>query len=159
MIAHMKGRKPVDMSEDETKQAGIYKHELFDGKWDWLIAKERMITLPIYNTLITVTEVEYDGSVRYRGGTITSSLKEICPHCRALDCDFDCPDAMEWASSQDIEDQVNNNTKLASNRHYNFACDAIEAMVLAHAIAGIHVESPAYLEGLETAIDAVANNL
>jgi hypothetical protein len=32
-------------------------------------------------------------------------------------------------------------------------------MVMAHAIAGVNVETPAYLEGLETAIDACANNL
>jgi hypothetical protein len=36
--------------------------------------------------------------------------------------------------------------------------DGIESMILAHAIAGIDIESPAYLEGIETAIDAVGNN-
>ncbi len=30
-------------------------------------------------------------------------------------------------------------------------------IVLAHAIAGIDIESPAYLEGLETAVEAIAN--
>ena len=49
--------------------------------------------------------------------------------------------------------------KLESNFNYNFACDAIEAIVLAHAIAGVNIESHAYIEGLETAIDAVANNV
>lgn len=34
---------------------------------------------------------------------------------------------------------------------------AIESMILAHAIAGVDVESPAYIEGIETAIDAVIN--
>lgn len=32
-------------------------------------------------------------------------------------------------------------------------------MVLAHAIAGVDIESPAYLEGLETAVEAIANEL
>lgn len=36
--------------------------------------------------------------------------------------------------------------------------DAIESMLLAHAVAGIAVDSPAYLEGLETAIDAIGNH-
>lgn len=37
------------------------------------------------------------------------------------------------------------------------AVDALESLVLAHAVAGIDITSPAYLEGLETAIDAVFN--
>tara|TARA_Y100000310_G_scaffold56232_1_gene51579 strand:+ start:23458 stop:23700 length:243 start_codon:yes stop_codon:yes gene_type:complete len=41
---------------------------------------------------------------------------------------------------------------------YNGAIDGIEALVLAHACAGVDVESPAYLEGIETAIDGAANN-
>jgi len=39
------------------------------------------------------------------------------------------------------------------------AHDAIESMILAHACAGIDIESPAYLEGIETTVDAIANNL
>lgn len=38
------------------------------------------------------------------------------------------------------------------------AIDAIESMVLAHAVAGVDVESPAYLEGIETAVEAVSNH-
>jgi hypothetical protein len=38
------------------------------------------------------------------------------------------------------------------------AHDAIESIVLAHACAGIDVESPAYIEGIETSIDAIANH-
>ena len=40
---------------------------------------------------------------------------------------------------------------------WNAAADAIEAMVLAHICAGIDVQSPAYLEGLETAVTACAD--
>jgi len=36
--------------------------------------------------------------------------------------------------------------------------DGIESMILAHAIAGVDIESPAYLEGIETAVEAVSNN-
>ena len=32
-------------------------------------------------------------------------------------------------------------------------------MLLAHAIAGVDIESPAYLEGLETAVDGIMNEL
>ena len=39
------------------------------------------------------------------------------------------------------------------------AMDAIEALVLAHACAGVDVASPAYAEGLETAVEACWNKL
>lgn len=38
------------------------------------------------------------------------------------------------------------------------ALDALESLILAHACAGIDVGSPAYLEGIETAMDALSNN-
>ena len=37
------------------------------------------------------------------------------------------------------------------------AIDALESLVLAHACGGIDICSPAYLEGIETAVDAVTN--
>lgn len=42
---------------------------------------------------------------------------------------------------------------------YDHVIDGIESMILAHAIAGIDVNSPAYLEGIETAVLSAANNL
>jgi hypothetical protein len=39
------------------------------------------------------------------------------------------------------------------------AVDAIEALVLGHAVAGVNVVSPAYLEGLESAVQGLFNNL
>jgi hypothetical protein len=45
------------------------------------------------------------------------------------------------------------------NKSYNAGVDAIEAMVLAHAMAEVDVQSPGYIEGLETAITAISNNL
>jgi len=42
---------------------------------------------------------------------------------------------------------------------YNAAMDAIESMILAHACSGINVASLAYVEGIETAVEACANNL
>jgi len=156
---HMKGRLPADITEDETKQAGIYRSEIMCGLWDWLIARERMITLPIYNILVMVDGVIYDGSVRYRGGSIQSSLKEICPYCGNLDCDFDCPESDEWKNIKDALGQESKGEELRSNSNYNYGCDAIEAMIINHAIAGVNIEGDAYIEGLESAVDAVANNL
>lgn len=39
------------------------------------------------------------------------------------------------------------------------AWDAIESLILAHACAGVDVTNPAYVEGVETAVLAVGNNL
>jgi len=47
----------------------------------------------------------------------------------------------------------------AANRRYNAAIDGLEALILAHACVGVDVESLAYLEGIETAVDAIANRL
>lgn len=42
---------------------------------------------------------------------------------------------------------------------FRAAMHTIEALVLAHAAAGIDISNPAYLEGVETVVDALANNL
>ena len=41
---------------------------------------------------------------------------------------------------------------------YDAAMDGIESLILAHARMGIDVEAPAYLEGIATAVDAMANH-
>jgi len=41
---------------------------------------------------------------------------------------------------------------------YNAAIDSLESLILAHACAGIDVESLAYVEGIETAVEAIANH-
>ena len=42
---------------------------------------------------------------------------------------------------------------------FNAAMDGIESMILGHACAGVDVQSPAYLEGIETAVEACGNHL
>jgi hypothetical protein len=39
------------------------------------------------------------------------------------------------------------------------AINALESLILGHACAGIDISSKAYVEGLDTAIEAIANNL
>lgn len=41
---------------------------------------------------------------------------------------------------------------------YNASIDGIESMILAHACAGIDINTPEYIEGIETAVNACANN-
>lgn len=86
------------------------------------------------------------------GGNITSGLKEKCPYCGQKDCYFDCdqstsPDFLETAE------------EAKERKEYNLMMDAIESLILAHALAGIDVTTPAYKEGIETAVDACANHV
>lgn len=37
--------------------------------------------------------------------------------------------------------------------------DTLESLILAHFVAGVDVATPAYLEGIETAVEAVTNNV
>jgi len=44
------------------------------------------------------------------------------------------------------------------DKEFHAAMDAIESIVMAHAVAGIDIEIPAYLEGIETAVNAINQN-
>ena len=70
------------------------------------------------------------------GGTISSDLKS-----------FD---------TQEIEENFEDGDELAC---YEAAIDALESLILAHACAGVDIESPAYIEGIETAEQAIGNNV
>ena len=45
----------------------------------------------------------------------------------------------------------------AASPEYRAAIDGLLSVILAHACAGVDVESPAYLEGVEVAVDSIAN--
>ncbi len=89
------------------------------------------IELPICGIVL---EVENDA------GTITSDLHE----------DDDIEEICERTITQDEED--------LDKIRYDAAMDAIESIILAHACAGVNVTTPAYLQGIETAIQACVNN-
>lgn len=46
-----------------------------------------------------------------------------------------------------------------SDAAYNTGIDAIESLILGHACAGVDVMSSAYAEGIETAVQALVNNV
>ena len=97
----------------------------------------KTISLPSYGIEIKLTE---DG-----GGTISSTVKEKCPRCHRDIPHISC------------EDAGTKGAKAAWSRSlFNASIDALESLILAHACAGIDVASPAYLEGIETALDAIA---
>ena len=41
---------------------------------------------------------------------------------------------------------------------YDAAVDGLESLILGHACAGIDIESPEYMEGIETAVEAIGNH-
>lgn len=46
---------------------------------------------------------------------------------------------------------------MEEKENFNNMVDAITSLILAHAVAGIDVESPAYVQGVETAVDNISN--
>jgi hypothetical protein len=50
-------------------------------------------------------------------------------------------------------------SKTADQWLYNAAIDGLESLILAHACADVDIQSPAYVEGIETAVEAIANHL
>lgn len=82
------------------------------------------------------------------GGSITSDLKESFAEQHKERHRSNYPGAVR------VCDCHNCKLELAS---YNAAIDGLERLVLAQACLGINVQTPAYLEALETAIDAIGN--
>lgn len=85
-------------------------------------------------------------------GVIRSSLKEGCPECGKTDCFFDC-DGSQMDDSPESEVQARK--RIEKNRAY----DGIESLILAHACTGMNIETPAYLQGIEEAVEAVENHI
>ena len=50
-------------------------------------------------------------------------------------------------------------TGTTADRQYNAAIDGLKSLILAHACSGVDVESPAYVQGVETAVEAIANHV
>ena len=107
---------------------------------------------------IEISLCDFDGE-KWGGGTITSNLKDVCEYCDNPDCDMDCSDFIEYCSDRDTDAWELKQEESISFRAYNNMIDAIESLILAHAIAGVDIESSSYLEGIETTIDAIGNNI
>lgn len=57
---------------------------------------------------------------------------------------------------EELDEDIEGGSEEDTNHdRYEAAIDGIESLILAHACAGIDIESPAYLEGIETAIYAI----
>jgi len=59
-----------------------------------------------------------------------------------------------------VSGRINSDLKTddSEDAEYNAMIDAVESVVLGHAMAGVDVASRDYVFGLETALDAIANH-
>lgn len=108
------------------------------------------IELPCFRMKITV---------KGNSGTIESDLKGICPHCRNPQCNMSCDRFLEYKSDRDKEMQQAKEQEAIDFQRCRIAMDSIESIVLAHAVAGVDVEHYAYIEGIETACNAIINDI
>ena len=87
-----------------------------------------------------------------------SHLHEIRLPCYGIIIQLDREHTNHNAGCGTIISDLKGPSTTAAERLYNAAVDGLEALILAHACAGVDVESPAYLEGIETAVEAVASH-
>lgn len=108
--------------------------------------KMKTIELPIFKIVLHFDEK------RPGGGSIScvNALYECCTKCSTKDCIWSC----EGAHLGEVESE----DEMRGRHQFNGAVDGILSTILAHACAGIDVESPAYLEGIETALQAAGEN-
>lgn len=57
----------------------------------------------------------------------------------------------------DLRDFGEDEDGFVANSMLSGASDALETIILAHACAGVDIEAPAYLEGIEVAVDKIFN--
>lgn len=95
------------------------------------------------------------------GGTIKSQLKEISDTISLVDDYFSFVDSGNGKEIL-LTDEMKKHKILKRQITallWNTAIDALESLILAHAVTGVDVQSSAYIEGIETALDAVKNHL
>lgn len=75
--------------------------------------------------------------------------------CYEIEVELDEPDEDGGFNSGSITSMLTaGRDEYPENDPWLTCMDVIESMVLAHAVAGIDIMSPAYIEGIETAVDA-----
>lgn len=110
----------------------------------------RKIELPFNMILVQLSFDQDDPNSEFTGSiTCDPSLYEVCPGCSYKNCIYQCDESQLG--------EVQTEAMVADRIAGNGAIDAILSLILAHACAGIDIESPAYLEGIKTTFDAITN--
>ena len=110
----------------------------------------KTIELPVHDIELSIDDKNPGG------GSITCSpnLYETCCYCGNKGCCYECDGSTAGGGGSGNEDSPPH-----SRLPYNGAVDGILSMILAHAVSGIDIESPAYVEGIKTALQAAAENI
>ena len=109
-----------------------------------------VIILDCYGIVVTLTDEELHAltPTRYNGGSITSDLHE------------EEPERKDAHSDEELNKLWNEfNDEMRKIDLYNNAMNGIESMILGHACAGIDITTPAYKEGIESAVQGCANSI
>ncbi len=85
-------------------------------------------------------------------------IREIRLPCYGITIRLHRPNSAHRPGAGTIATDLKTLGKAAADKQYNAAIDGLESLILAHVCAGINVESPAYVEGVEMALDAIANH-
>jgi len=94
--------------------------------------------LLILGNPVTITTEAGSGSIDF------ALPREVCPSCEFGKCFNDC-DGSQGADENNKETEE----YVLARRSYNASLDVIESLMLAHACAGIKVDDPKYVEGIE----------
>jgi hypothetical protein len=85
-------------------------------------------------------------------------IRDIRLPCYGITIRLDLKNTADSPGAGTIASDLKEPGKSAGDRCYNAAVDGLESLILAHACAGVDVESPAYIEGIETAVEAIFNH-
>ena len=88
----------------------------------------------------------------------TRRIRTIRLPCYGITIRLDRKNTAKTPGAGTITSDLKTPGKSAGDRLFNAAIDGLESLILAHACAGVDVESPAYVEGIETAIEATTNH-
>jgi len=58
-----------------------------------------------------------------------------------------------------IQSDLYEDNRISGKEAVDYTCDGIESMILACACSGIDIETPAFIEAIETAVEATFSNL
>jgi hypothetical protein len=89
----------------------------------------------------------------------TRRIRTIQLPCFGITVRLDRPNTAKTLGTGMVVSDLKGPGKTAVQRLFNSAVDGLESLILAHACAGVDIESPAYIEGIETAVEAIANHL
>ena len=86
------------------------------------------------------------------GATCRNHYQKPCPLCGDINCSIHCVMSKGKWTEEEIEASRDNHA-------FNLAIDSIESLLIAMTCEGIDVEQPGMENAVQSALDAISNNL